>query len=700
MESRRSRLVATAISFIVLATIVSGAVAHAAPEDWPPVTDAEKAIKDCAAQPGAAAVYLYREQISDQNEWTFKAYYRLKILTAAGKDHGTVEVPFSEAWRVKDIQARVVRPDGSSRPFTGEIFEKTIVQVGRLKRLVKTFALPDLDVGSIIDYRYELKLDLKKAASARSLGLERWKPEEGGMPGDVPPLSYTVELWDFDSPLYTYKAKYAYVPFHGGQISFDNVSLRLAWVAYGLTWGPPVMNEGRIVLEVDHIPAREKEEWAAPEGDGQMGVIFFLCDTKVLDASDYWRLEGANWQKAAQKFMAADAGLANESQILVEGAATRLDELKALYARAQRIKNLSYDKDMTPARRKELKIKDNRNVGDVLKRDAGLRSDITRTFVALARAAGFTADAARVVTRDDKFFHPNVLGLYGQFDSEIAVVDVDGRDQFFDPATPGCPMGLVRWSATDTTFIRTSGEPGKFDTIPPDPPERSTVEQAFDLRLDGAGGLSGTATLTCTGQEALSLRLEYLDADDAEMKKSLGEKMAALLPKGGQASVRKIENMTGSEDRLQIEYEVAVPGVAAAAGDRLLLPVVPFRAGWRDSFRHARRRGSVYFPYLEHESDDIVIALPENVKVDTVPAACQSERSFARYSLTAAAEDGRKLHVRRELTIGKGRVPADQYPVLKSFFDQARAGDDGQIVLAPEKKQPASIPTDYPVPQP
>jgi len=83
-----------------------------------------------------------------------------------------------------------------------------------------------------------------------------------------------------------------------------------------------------------------------------------------------------------------------------------------------------------------------------------------------------------------------------------------------------------------------------------------------------------------------------------------------------------------------------------------------------------------------------------------VPAACQSERSFARYSLTAAAEDGRKLHVRRELTIGKGRVPADQYPVLKSFFDQARAGDDGQIVLAPEKKQPASIPTDYPVPQP
>jgi hypothetical protein len=685
MKSRRFHLLGIAIPLFILGAAVCVAVVHAAPEDWPPVTDAERAIKDCPGQPGAPAVYLYREQTSNDNEWTFKAYCRLKVLTAAGKDYGTVEVPFSEAWRVKDIQARVVQPDGSSHPFTGEIFEKTIVQVGRLKRLVKTFALPDLDVGSIIDYRYELKLDLKKAASARSLRLERWEPEEGGIPSGVPPLSYTVELWDFDSPLFTYKAKFTYIPFGGGQISFDNISLRLAWVSHGLMWGPPVMNEGRIVLEVDSIPAWEKEEWASPEDEGQMGVIFFLCDTKVLDASDYWRMEGGNWQKAAQKFMAGSEGIAAESETLVAGAAAPLEKLKALYVRAQRIKNLSYDKDMTPARRKELKIKDNRNVGEVLKRNAGLRSDITRTFVALARSAGFTADAARAVTRDDKFFHQNVLGLYGQFDSEIAIVDVDGHDQFFDPATPGCPMGLVRWNSTDTTLIRTSGEPGRFYTIPPDPLERSTVRQAFDLRLGGEGGLSGTATLTCTGQDALSLRLEYLGADEAEMKKALGEKMTALLPAGGQASVRKIENMANSEDRLQIEYEIAIPGAATAVGERMLLPVVPFRAGWRDSFRHARRRGSVYFPYLEHESDDIVITLPANVKVDTMPAACQNQRSFAQYSLTAASEDGNKLHIRRDLTIGKSRIPADQYPVLKSFFDQARTGDDGQIVLATEK---------------
>ena len=49
-------------------------------------------------------------------------------------------------------------------------------------------------------------------------------------------------------------------------------------------------------------------------------------------------------------------------------------------------------------------------------------------------------------------------------------------------------------------------------------------------------------------------------------------------------------------------------------------------------------------------------------------------------------EDDGRLRVRRELAIVKSRVPYDQYPVLKSFFDHVRAGDDGKIVLAPTNK--------------
>lgn len=669
---------------LVLAAL--GGAAFARSQQWPPITEAEKAVKDCPGQPGAPAVYLYREQTSNEDDWTFSAFTRLKILTPAGKDYGSIEVPFSEAWKVKDIRARVLQPDGRIVPFTGEIYEKTIVQVGRLKRLAKTFALPDLDVGSIIEYGYDLKLDLGKAASARNLSLERWEPEEGGVPADLSLLSFITEIWDINAPLFTFKAKYTYVPFRRGQISFGGFNLHLAWVSFGLTLGPPPMDNGQIVLEETYIPAHAKEEWAAPEEDGRMGVIFFLCSNKVIEAKDYWRLESTGWQKAVAKFLEGDKGIWEESQKATAGTAAPIERLAALYARAQSIKNLSYDRDMTPERRKELKIKDNRNVGEVLKRNAGLRSDITRTFVALARAAGFEADVARAVMRNDKFFHENILALYGQFDAELAVVNVDGREIFLDPATPGCPFGLARWESTDTTCIRSSGTPGTFGTVPLDPSERTQARWTFDLRLGRDGSLSGSGVMACTGQEALTMRLEYLGTEDASARKSLGEKLTALLPPGGTVSLRKVENLAGSKDELRVEFDVAVPGAAVAAGDRLLLPVMPFRPGWGDAFRHADRTNSVYFRYLFRESEDITITVPEGLKVEAVPAAAHGQRSFADYSLAASVENGSKIRIARGLTISKYLIPLSQYPALKSFFDQTRAADDGQIVLSVDKK--------------
>jgi hypothetical protein len=678
--------VSTRLFGLILVLGALEGAAFAGPQKWPPITEAEKAVTQCPGQPGAPAVYLYREQTSNHNDWTFSAFARLKILTPAGKDYGTIEIPFSNVWRVEGIWARVLQPDGRIAPFSGEIYEKTVLQVGRLKTLVKTFALPDLDVGSIIEYGYSLKLDLNRAASARSLSLERWEPEEGGVPTGGSLLSYLVEIWDFNAPLYTFKAKYTYIPFRGGQVSFNNVSLLLAWVFFGLSSDPPVMENGRVVLEVTNIPAQAKEEWAAPEEDGRIGAAFFLCSNKILNTEDYWQLESARWQGAVEKFLKGNEGIAEESRTVTTGAATPLERLAALYARAQSIKNLSYDRDMTPERRKELQMKDNRNVGEVLKRNSGLRSDITRTFVALVRAAGFTAHVARAATRDDKFFHENILALYGQFDSEMAIVSIAGREMFCDPATPGCPLGLVRWNSTDTTYIRSSGPPGAFATIVLDPPERSETRRTFDLRLGRDGGLSGSGVMVCTGQEALAIRLEYLGTDEAAARKSLSEKLTALLPAGGTASVHRTENLAGSEEELRIEFDVTMPAAATVAGDRLLLPVVPYRTVGRDAFRQTGRTGSVYFPYLLRESDDITIIVPDGIKVEAMPAAGHSQRSFADYSFAASVENGSKIRIGREMKILKSRVPGSQYPVLKSFFDQTRAGDDSQIVLSVDKK--------------
>ena len=122
-----------------------------------PVSPEELKMTSEPNAPGAPAVILYREVYRDDDPRTGHedSYYRIKILTQEGRKYADIEIPFTkENWDIGGIKARTIRPDGSIANFDGKIFEKTIVKAKGVKRLVKTFTLPDVQVGSIIEYYY------------------------------------------------------------------------------------------------------------------------------------------------------------------------------------------------------------------------------------------------------------------------------------------------------------------------------------------------------------------------------------------------------------------------------------------------------------------------------------------------------------------------------------------------------------------
>ena len=676
----------------LLALLTAGRMAVAAWDGWPPVSSAEKALKDCPGQPGAPAICLRREDVTDYETMAWRFFRRLKVLTPGGKTYADVEIPQVTGWRITELHARVVQPGGEIQDFHGQVFEKTALRAGRFKMTIKSFALPDVDVGSIIDYSYELEPD-EKTSSARdvedllnSLQLRWGKPEEGGAVRGKGVLSWPVGSWEIRDTLFTVKARFIYIPFGKGQALVLGRPMRIGWVSHGLPWGPPEMKDNRVELIVEDVPAREDEEFMPPEDPGRMGVHFFFCDNQVLSAEDYWQREGENWQKGVEDFLGRPNEVAAEARTVVAGIADPVAQLRKLYERAQGIQNLSYDRSMTPQHRREMNLKVNRKAADVLKRNYGLRSDITRTFVALARAAGLSADVARVVSRDDKFFHENLISFYLQFDTEMAVVNAGGRVWLLDPATPFCPMGLARWCCSETTYIQTSSPPSAFRSSPATSPETAITRREMALRLDEQGDLTGTVGITFTGQEALVRRLDHLGDDDPEVRNALETEMSALLPAGAKASLRRLENMRSSENDVRADFEIAVPGIAVVAGGRMLLPSSPLQGDRRYLFRRPWRKTSVYIPYPRKESDDIVISLPPGMRIEGLPAARREQRPFAEFSSSCTTEDGPKLHIRRELVITKSAIALDEYPLLKSFFDDLRVADEEQVVLSAAKK--------------
>jgi hypothetical protein len=143
------------------AVLLAGSAFEAnASEPWTPPTPEELSMTSQPQAPGASAVYLYREEKTDDPDQTYSEYVRLKILTEGGKDLANVELKYvSEGYTnfsISDIAGRTVHPDGTVIAFTGKPFQRVVEKVKGFKVRAKVFTLPDVTVGSIIEYRYKL----------------------------------------------------------------------------------------------------------------------------------------------------------------------------------------------------------------------------------------------------------------------------------------------------------------------------------------------------------------------------------------------------------------------------------------------------------------------------------------------------------------------------------------------------------------
>jgi Domain of Unknown Function with PDB structure (DUF3857) len=120
--------------------------------DWQPITAADLALKDNPAQPGASAMILYREIKTDDKAGYEIHYFRIKILKEEGKKYADIAFPFVKGSSQPEFEARTIQPDGKIIDFDGDGFLKVVAKHKGIEVLAKTYTLPYVQVGNIIDY--------------------------------------------------------------------------------------------------------------------------------------------------------------------------------------------------------------------------------------------------------------------------------------------------------------------------------------------------------------------------------------------------------------------------------------------------------------------------------------------------------------------------------------------------------------------
>ncbi|HTR87382.1 MAG TPA: DUF3857 domain-containing protein, partial [Reyranella sp.] len=368
---------------------------------WEPLSPDELQMTSEPAAPKAPAIYLYRQIDRDDRDSEEQIYVRVKILTEEGRKYADIEIPYKKGDEaIRGIQARTIKPDGTIAEFNGEIYDKSLVKGHGVHYVAKTFTIPDVQVGSILEYRFRRDMS-----------------------------SYYVfdSNWILSAELYTKHIKCSLQP-------NDQFSVRWSW-PYGLPPGTigPDDKHGTIRLEAHDIPAFVAEDYMPPENLLKYRVEFVYEEPGYDDKEPdpYWKHFGKQRFHDINNFIDARRDMeAAVAQIVAPGDSPDT-KLRKIYARVQQVRNVSYERAKTEEEEKREHLRAVSDVGDVWKRGYGRAEQITWLMLALARAAGFQADPVEVATRDRYFFDKKMMNS-NQLNTNVVLVSLDGKEIWLD----------------------------------------------------------------------------------------------------------------------------------------------------------------------------------------------------------------------------------------------------------------------------
>lgn len=652
-------------SAVLLLSAVSSVAAFA---QFQQPTDEELKMTADPKAPGADAVYFNIEEIAN-DPIHFQSYYaRIKVLTEKGKELATVELPYLKGtWKVTDIKGRTVHPDGTIVPLTAKPEDLLSEKAGDKEFGRKVFTLPSVEVGSILEYRYELHYDDDQFSSPQ---------------------------WEIQRPYFIHAAHYSFTPFKefmpegtpGKETSIYLTDSR-GRVAHSLIWWPHLppgvvvktsMN-GSYSVDVTDVPPIPDEAWMPPIRSFLYSVNFYYSFATNLN--EFWPSEGKLWSKDVDKFAEPSSALKSAVNGLIAPGDSDLDKARKLYAAVQALDNTDYSREKTATEMKQLKLKVAKHAEDTWAQKSGSSEDIAMLYLAMLRAAGLTAYAVKVVDRNEGIFDPTYLDL-DQLDTTLVVLSTGGQKIVLDPGEKMCPFQTVNWRHSYAGGIGQSAEGNSFSVTPAQDYKSNSVNRKADLTLDAHGGITGSIQIVMTGQEALRWRQFALRNDDAEMKKTFDhDELDGLVPDGVEAHVDHFLGVDQPDQYLMAIVKVT-GSLGTATAKRILLPGLFFETRGHTPFVHEEKRLElVDMHYGDRVTDDVTYNLPPGASVEGAPPDVSVPwQGHAMFVLKSKSSPG-QIEIASTLARAFTYAKPDEYQDLRSFYQKVDAAEQAQLVL-------------------
>jgi Domain of Unknown Function with PDB structure (DUF3857)/Transglutaminase-like superfamily len=636
--------------------------ARASGDEWKAVDQAQLSLKNSTVEKDADAEGLFWEVKIDDNpegDLIFNHYLRVKVFTERGREsQSKIDLPFGNLLggqtKIQDIAGRTIKPDGSIVELKKEdIFERTIVKISGLKVKARSFAMPAVEPGCIIEYRWR-EVRVNSDANYVRLQFQR----------DIP----------------VQRVKYSIKPMQYVGANFNSITLHGQSTPWAKETG------GYYTTIMNNMPAVHEESRMPPEDQIRtwMLVYYQKASFNKSDPEKYWAELGKDFYERNKSLIKANDEVKQMAASLVADAKSDDEKLERFFDFCRyKIKNTSNDASGLTAEERT-KAKDNKNPSDTLKRGVGNGGDIDLLFAALANASGFDARIVLAPDRGDIFFDKSLPNAYF-IDPRYVAVNVGGNWKFFKPGYNYVPYGMLLWQQEGQQALITDPKDPVWVNTPMASHEKSLIKRIANLKLADDGTLEGDIRLEFTGHPSIERKEDIDEESETQREEKLKEEIKAQMSAAEITNI-KIENVTDHVKPLVYSYHVRFPGYAQRTGKRIFLQPAFFQYGLGPFFATTGRTYPIYFHYPWSEDDQVEINLPKGYALDNADAPTPfGGGGISEYKPSlAASPDGSLLVYKRSFYFGKdGNIlfPVEAYSQLKNYFDMMHKQDNHSIAL-------------------
>lgn len=637
-------------SLILCLLTVLFAVGSAQSIQWKPVDPAHLALKAPVVEKDADAEAILWEVYINNNSSAgtdFIHFVRIKVFTERGKDsHSKIDIPYWKGVSIKDVAARTIKPDGSTVELKKEaIFDREILKSGKFKLKAKSFALPGIEPGVIIEYTWRevygyitnyVKMEFQREIPAQVIRYYL-KPN----PNVLTPMSTATFQ---HAPLQFVREK-----------------------------------DGYFRAELTNVPAFREEPHMPPEDQSKAWMLVYYPSRSRM-WGNFWKTVGSQTFEENKNAMKVNDEIRRAVTEAIGDATTPEQKLERLfnYCRAK-IKNVSDDASGMTSEQLQ-KLKENKSPADTLKRGYGNGSDINFLFGALAVAAGFEARYVVIGDRSQKFFDPNFQDTYFM-DSFNMAVKVGDKWRFFDPGGSHVPFGMLRWQEEGISGLLVDATDSKFVQTPITPAEKSMKSRTAKLKLTEDGTLEGEVRIEYTGHFAMELKEDADEETPEQREKKLTDAIKKRL--GAELTNVKIEGVNDLQKPFAYSYNIKVPGYAERTGKRLFFQPSFFQKGIPQLFPSSSRQHDIYFHYPWSEQDHIEISLPPGFALDNAeaPGSFNLGEGSTYEATIGVTKDMKTMIYKRNFRFTMLVLPKTEYALIKRAFDAIHEADNHVITL-------------------